>query len=103
MCAEGRSRDLCLARTVRESAGLRRAWEARLQNRGLQVRFLPGLFAISNLVTSYIVVRLFSLSCLTWAVSGIVSVPPGPSPKARRWGDGVAPLTVTHSAASSME
>src|SRR6058998_1059119 len=24
-------------------------------------------------------------------MSGIVSVPPGPSPKARRWGDGVAP------------
>src|SRR5437016_9137627 len=44
MCAVGRSRDLCLARTVREWAGLRRAWEARLQNRGLQVRFLPGLF-----------------------------------------------------------
>src|SRR2546427_10107826 len=58
MCAEGRSRDVCLARTVREWAGLRRAWEARLQNRGLQVRFLPGLFvgqALSSFAVEYCV------------------------------------------------
>src|SRR2546422_11496723 len=58
MCAEGRSRDVCLARTVREWAGLRRAWEARLQNRALQVRFLPGLFvgqALSSFAVEYCV------------------------------------------------
>src|SRR6266545_4110880 len=45
MCAESRLRDLRLARTVRESAGLPGTWAARLQNRGLQVRFLPGLLS----------------------------------------------------------
>src|SRR2546427_6197983 len=56
MCAEGRSRDVCLARTVREWAGLRRGWEARLQNRGLQVRFLPGLF-VGQALSSFTVRR----------------------------------------------
>src|SRR5438552_6070981 len=56
MCAEGRSRDVCLARTVREWAGLRRGWEARLQDRGLQVRFLPGLY-VGQAISSFTVRR----------------------------------------------
>jgi len=47
MVAETLSHDVGHPRTLTEPVGLRATWEARLENRGLRVRFLPGLFFLS--------------------------------------------------------